>query len=536
MKQLIFNVLSLLLLASCYEDKGNYDYLDVPEIEIADFDHQGKNLGDTIKIEPEFNVDIPKDAPYITYKWSVAGETRPDDPNWNSRNFFWIADKLISDGWIVLELKDERLDAVYTQRTKVKVSGEFNSTFSWVILSEGEDRAAKLSFFKTLDGEYSPDYSEFYITKSKVYNDLYPSVNGNETLGQGPISLREHFNEGDGGDIGNYWIFTESGAVDCYGESFLKDIDMAQTFRGGLPAGAIIQDGVFMKWVDVIYDQYGHIYTRIKADDELFNSDYFLQEPLSYKGEVLKQCYTVLGRYTAWGGQYALIVDKKHSRLLAVLDGESKSWDMPLANAGEILEMPVNVVDAPEGYVPLHDFSDYEIVDIKYVKIPEGWSGTPGYVILFKEKSSGKLVLQEFSLEADKDEMLGNFLIISNVKVHDMSGLPTIPSQMVATPNDNSQYVFFAIDKALWCYDRETQYLMHYKDFDAKITAMEGESDFKNKHIAVGLENGEFFVLNAVRAKNQPEDKRVMSGLPEGVRLGKIVKIHYKIGSKGSWN
>lgn len=532
MKQLIFIVLSLLLLASCYEDKGNYNYLDIPEIKIEEFAYQKKNLRDTIKIEPVFNVDIPEDASYITYKWSVAGETRPDDSNWNSRNFFWIADKLISDGYVVLEVKDERLDVVYTQRVQIKVSGEFNSTFSWVILSEGEDRAAKLSFFKTLDGEYSSDYSEFYITKSKVYKDLYPSVNGNETLGQGPISLREHFNEGDGRDIGNYWIFTESGAVDCYGESFLKDIEMSQTFRGGLPAGTIIQDGVFMTWVDVIYDQYGHIYTRIKADDELFNSDYFLQEPISYKGEVLEQCYTVLGRYTLWGGMYTLVVDKKHSRLLVVLDGESKGWDVPLANAGEVVGMPDTVQNAPEGYVPLNDFSDYELIDVKYVKIGRNL----GYVILFQERSTGKLILQEFKLKADRDEVTGNFVIVSDIKVHDMSGLPAVPSQMAATPNANSQYVFFAIDKSLWCYDRESAHLMKYKDFDAKITAMEGESDFRNKHIAVGLENGEFFVLNAVRAKNQPEDKRVMSGLPEGVRLGKIVKIHYKIGSKGSWD
>ena len=536
MKSLIFIALSFLLLVSCYEDKGNYDYLDVPEIEIKSFDYQGKNLGDTIKIEPEFNVDIPEDASYITYKWSVDGETRPNDPNWNSRNFFWIADKLIPKGYIVLEVRDERLDAVYTQRASVNISGEFNSVFSWVILSEGEDRAAKLSFFKTLEGEYSSDYSEYFIKKIKVYEDLYPSVNDNKTLGQGPLSLREHFNEGEGNDVGNYWIFTESGAVDCYGESFLKDIDMSQTFRGGLPAGTIIQDGVFMQWVDVIYDQNGRIYTRIKADDELFNSDYFLQEPVSYKGEVLEQCYTVLGRYTSWGGRYTLVVDKKHSRLLAILDGESKGWELPLANAGEILEMPANVADAPEGYVPLHDFSDYEIVDIKYIKIPSGWSGVPGYVILFKEKSSGKLILQEFALETGRDDVLGNYLILSNIKVHDMSGLPTIPSQMVATPNDNSQYVFFAIDNVLWCYDRETAYLMKYKEFDAKITAMEGESDFRNKHIAVGLENGEFFVLNAIRAKNQPDEKRIISQLPEGVRLGKIVKIHYKIGSKGSWS
>lgn len=130
---------------------------------------------------------------------------------------------------------------------------------------------------------------------------------------------------------------------------------------------------------------------------------------------------------------------------------------------------------------------------------------------------------------------MGDFVVVSKVKTHDLSGLPDVPSSFVAPPNSNSQYVFFAIGKSLWFYDRESKYLMKYKDFDAKITAMEGESDFRNKHIAVGLENGEFFVMNAVNAKNQPENKRVICELPNELRLGKIVKISYKIGDKSSW-
>lgn len=401
MKRIIFIGWLLFLFISCFEDKGNYDYMDVPEIVIEDFSYQEKTLGDTVRIEPVFNVDIPENAPYIRYKWIVAGETRPDDQNWNSRNFLWIADKLIPEGDIILEVRDERLGVVYTQRTSIKVSGEFNSYFSWVILSEGENKSAQLSFFKTLDGEYSGDYSQYFITDFKIYKDLYPSVNGNETLGQGPISIREHFNNGNEDEVGHYWIFTESGAIDCYGDSFAKDIDMSQAFRGGVPAGVVIQDGVFMNRVDVIYDQNGHIYTRIKTDNELFNSDYFLQEPIIFKGEILEQCYTVLGRYTIFGGRYALVVDQKNSRLLVVLDGETQ-WNAPLINAGEIIEMPSIIEDVPDDYISLNDFSGYEIIDIKYVLLP-GDTKLQGYVVLFKEKSSGKLILQEFALQTDRD-------------------------------------------------------------------------------------------------------------------------------------
>ena len=42
---------------------------------------------------------------------------------------------------------------------------------------------------------------------------------------------------------------------------------------GGVPTGVTIQGGVFMIQADVLYDQYGRLYSRVKSDNQLFNTD-----------------------------------------------------------------------------------------------------------------------------------------------------------------------------------------------------------------------------------------------------------------------
>lgn len=187
-----------------------------------------------------------------------------------------------------------------------------------MILSE-QDGKTMLSFFKTVDTEWSADWSSMIIKEWKEYKDLYPSRNGGAVLGQGPISMREHYCEDYSAGAGNIWVFSESGAVDLEGVGLTKDIDLNQTFMGGVPTGVIIQGGVFMMQADVVYDQNGHLYSRVKADNQLYNSDYFLPDPMKYNGEVLEQCEPVLGRYLMYTARYTPIIDRKNCRLLSFI-------------------------------------------------------------------------------------------------------------------------------------------------------------------------------------------------------------------------
>lgn len=534
MKRMLFFLFCwCFFLTGCYEDKGNYDYKDIQSIKITFAESSIRNMtvGDTIRIEPEFDIELPADAPYLTYVWTIDGEARPDDPNWNGPNFMWIADRMLDNKMIALEVTDSRYGITYMKEIPCTVTGEFDAWMSWVILSKDTDGRTMLSFFKSVEQDFADDGS-VYLPQTKVYKDVYPFRNGGEDLGRGALGMLEHFISG-GGAVGQYWIFTEDGAVDLDGQGFTKDIDLSQTFMDGIPAGVTIQGGVCMAWVDVMYDQYGRLYSRVKSDDKLFNSDYFLPEPLEYEGEMLEQCKPVLGRYTLYNSKYTPIIDTKNHRMLAIMDGNTGEWDDdPLIKSSEILALPERVENAPDNYIPLHDFSGYEIVSMQYVMFAQGWDKDPGFIVLFKD-AGGNLYLEEFSLTRERDVVTGNYLKISNVQVYPLSGLSAVPSLMATPASPVSRYSFFAIDNQVWMYNRDDGSLVMYKEFGAKVTAMECES-YGNWFLTVGLENGEFYVLSIVNAKNRPADKRVVAELPADVRLGNILQINYKLGS--SWN
>ena len=148
------------------------------------------------------------------------------------------------------------------QQGYCSISGEFDAGFSWLILSE-QDGKTMLSFFKSVETEWTDDYSSMITKEWKEYKDLYPSRNGGAELGQGPLSMREHYCNDYSAGAGNIWIFSESGAVDLEGIGLTKDIDLDQTFMGGVPAGVKIQGGVFMMQADIIYDQNGYLLSLI---------------------------------------------------------------------------------------------------------------------------------------------------------------------------------------------------------------------------------------------------------------------------------
>lgn len=95
----------------------------------------------------------------------------------------------------------------------------------------------------------------------------------------------------------------------------------------------------------------------------------------------------------------------------------------------------------------------------------------------------------------------GYYMEVSNVKVFDLNSLGGIPSSMVIPPYTASNYAFFAVGNVLYMLDKDTQILSKYLEFDAPITAMDAENMMQNQYVAVGLENGEFHVVNIVNAK-----------------------------------
>ncbi len=168
------------VMSGCYEDKGNYDYKNINELEITfEKPTYSVTFGESLSITPDFNLELPEESDRYTYNWYVNGNMRPE---WNQRDFNWAVDTIFKDGKVVLEVTDTKYGITYMNRASLDVVGIFENNYSWMILSdvEGESR---LSYFSNL--EYDSDAEEF--KKVKFYDDVYVMANDGK-LGTGPIA------------------------------------------------------------------------------------------------------------------------------------------------------------------------------------------------------------------------------------------------------------------------------------------------------------------------------------------------------------
>ena len=82
MKKIFYNFSAacfVFLLASCYNDKGNYDYHDIGEIKIAGVEDQYDVTAfqDTLRITPEITSTDPQDV--FDYYWTVDKKPVKDE-------------------------------------------------------------------------------------------------------------------------------------------------------------------------------------------------------------------------------------------------------------------------------------------------------------------------------------------------------------------------------------------------------------------------------------------------------------------------
>ncbi|GAB3662428.1 hypothetical protein GCM10028791_37490 [Echinicola sediminis] len=156
-KQLLYIPL-LLLLGSCYEDLGNYDYQEINEVSIEGIeDHYSVLVGDELKIVPDLSFTLDKDANLENYsfEWYVINKgVLP------SESYTAIASTKDLD--FIMKLKPGNYDGYY--KVTDKESGvHFTSRFElivntlvtegWMVLGDVNGQA-RLDMAPRIEGEY----------------------------------------------------------------------------------------------------------------------------------------------------------------------------------------------------------------------------------------------------------------------------------------------------------------------------------------------------------------------------------------------
>lgn len=523
----------------CYDDKGNYEYKQVNDIEISFPDYNFEQvIGETFKLYPKFTYKYKDTANLnLSYKWAIGERVIGEN-----RQLVWQVDtnEQVEIALYVTNIDD---NMVYMGSTIVRPTSIYTWYNSYLVLSEKNGKSI-LSFVRydekeNASGETIYDEFDRPVLVNQVYEDIYYNENKDE-LGSKPLFIQEHIAKIFPSE-GHVIVFQEGGqgSVDLDGTSMKKDILLVESFsKGSYPADFHPTNAEMMTYTHLIENHDGKIYSKIKESYKLFQSGYYIHTPLMFENKEIRA--HIINSVLANDKPYTLLhsigtTENPENRLLLVHDLQYSFTDVNVS--GKVVALPEPTKGWPENFRPLTDLGNCQVINISQYNT--GNTKKPGYT-MFLKNSDGSYQYQAFELEREysgeklsypkktiagkEQEMLISFPITSPIPLEECVFCNIASRQ--------NEYIFIAYGKDIYFLDRTSPEngIRHYYTCKANVVDMDGREHY-GEQLFVGLDNGGVLLLNSNNAKNittNAEKFRWESG-PE-VDLGKIVDVTLKVG------
>ena len=272
-------VVLLFMVTACYEDKGNYDYKEMNDIEITvemPDENTSFALGDLVVCTPQLVFALGKENTNLGYEWSFAGKVIS-----HTRNLEWVADTIASNKMLQLAVLDQNTGVTYFGDTDISITSRY-ATDGWVVLSEKNGNSS-LSFIRHRSGLSAP---------TEVAKDVYQMING-RPMGTGPVSVYPHWTTRWGGEENVSWVWVAQkggeSALEVSGSSYQQQTTLAPIFlKQTYPEGFVPAAVMDLQILSLAIGEDGTIYTRVKDSNLLFNTGRFIDRPLTSddKGEL----------------------------------------------------------------------------------------------------------------------------------------------------------------------------------------------------------------------------------------------------------
>lgn len=523
----------------CYDDKGNYEYKQINDIEISFPDYNFEQvIGETFKLYPKFTYKYKDTANLnLSYKWAIGERVIGEN-----RQLVWQVDtnEQVEIALYVTNIDD---NMVYMGSTIVRPTSIYTWYNSYLVLSEKNGKSI-LSFVRYDEKENASGetiYDEF--DRPVLVNQVYEDINYNENkdeLGSKPLFIQEHIAKIFPSE-GHVIVFQEGGqgSVDLDGTSMKKDILLVESFsKGSYPADFHPTNAEMMTYTHLIENHDGKIYSKIKESYKLFQSGYYIHTPLMFENKEIRA--HIINSVLANDKPYTLLhsigtTENPENRLLLVHDLQYSFTDVNVS--GKVVALPEPTKGWPENFRPLTDLGNCQVINISQYNT--GNTKKPGYT-MFLKNSDGSYQYQAFELEREysgeklsypkktiagkEQEMLISFPITSPIPLEECVFCNIASRQ--------NEYIFIAYGKDIYFLDRTSPEngIRHYYTCKANVVDMDGR-EYYGEQLFVGLDNGGVLLLNSNNAKNittNAEKFRWESG-PE-VDLGKIVDVTLKVG------
>ncbi len=250
--KLLYILLALVLLQSCYKDKGHYDLHPINAITIKD-NASGSliavEVGDTIKLAPQILQTMPVEEKELEYEWSVY-DNSPNSP-YNLPNT--VIDSTRNLSYVV---KGAPFTLGQRYRLTYKVTDKTTGVSSFLLYQLLISNSFREGWLLLEDVDGTTDMS-IILPNDTVVHHLYTSTNAAAPLGK-PLRL-ELTPFGVTDDLSasgkRMYIVAEGGAVELNYLTFEKLFDYPQLFfKAPVPA-----DPEYINWRGYLYGsrQYG---------------------------------------------------------------------------------------------------------------------------------------------------------------------------------------------------------------------------------------------------------------------------------------
>ena len=507
-KILFIPVFLLLLLGSCYDDKGNYDYTDSSKVTFSN----AASSDYTFMVGTPFEMDAP-----VLFSEDIENIDDVFTVEW------YLNRELVYTGYRLKYQFEEGgtyeliLKVINKETNETYISDKFTMTaknsfdWGWMILSDMGDGKSSLSFI-------SPDL--------KASLRIDEAIEGG--LGSEPRGIYYYYVLGS--ISGSYvsglpkiLINQGSGSVTLDGNSLQKDMWLADEFENKKePENLHLMDFAFKVKYYVICSQEGDVYIRGVGYDnhEIPYYGKYSAMPYSFEGGSRITYFAPFYNATYWCADEdnCILYDEQNARFIGMTD--SNQWDDAYSPDIVYFKTYDRDMEIPSGVLRVDNMGAgtrclalgaYEKTDVD----PEygGLTHWSNYVSVIDVQGTGTYNIHEFSVKG----MSAKSHLITATEQYEFSGGPLLTPQSVIKMSSNFEknpYFYFP-DGGNNLYVYSMQMRQHVLAYTAgsRITHISGSpvvcefygyggnSTEPNYRLTLSQENGDITVIDVDKTK-----------------------------------
>lgn len=485
-------LLSFVLCHSCINDEGNYDYLKLKQVSVLTLpNYWTAYIGDEFVFDPEIDYG-DMDSTEFSYIWISDLQDVWQDTVSTEKELRYTYTQM-GGYWNTFIVRHDPTGALSAYQFYLTVSTRYAT--GWTILSEENEQSILSYIRRSTVGD-----SAVYTPLKNIYTQLH-----GESLGNGPIRLGRHYSE----EQDEILVIQESGAVEISGLDFTIAATTESEFIGGsYPNGFEPKQAEYGGNVDAILGTDGNVYTKISPLPYSLHLSQYGDMPTFNNARISKLFYH-------YSGSHIYAHDELNNRLLAIKD-----------DRGEIIyfEHHPDYEITPE-FTPLNNLGEGTEIIFMDSYTDEGTGGRPWVQIIKKGEN------YYFQTYVALNLGIGGTTIYTCNETEELfvgNGLVDENSKFCL---DGNSYLFFSASNTLYYWNMITAPQVFYT-FNSNIVDIERYAYNGREEIGVGLENGEFYILNATYEAISGQDEKVI-WQTEG--LGRIVDIQYKYNNSNSF-